>query len=117
MDRTISKFFVLHTPVTSAPNDLAIWTAKVPTPPVAPLIKTFCPEPILPLSRRPCNAVNAAMGADAACSNATLSGFLTSVDSCAHTNSAKVPWQLQTPTPEACGLRTHTPKTASPDRN
>ena len=33
MDRTISKFLVLHTPVTSAPKDLAICTAKVPTPP------------------------------------------------------------------------------------
>ena len=27
-------------PVTSAPNDLAIWTAKLPTPPPAPLINT-----------------------------------------------------------------------------
>ena len=40
---TISTLPVLHTPVTSAPNDFAIWTAKVPTPPVAPLIRTFCP--------------------------------------------------------------------------
>ena len=30
-------------PVTSAPNALAICTAKVPTPPEAPLINTFCP--------------------------------------------------------------------------
>jgi hypothetical protein len=29
--------------VTSAPNALAICTAKVPTPPDAPLISTFCP--------------------------------------------------------------------------
>ena len=34
---------MLQTPVTSAPNDFAICTAKVPTPPEAPLIKTFCP--------------------------------------------------------------------------
>src|SRR6266542_2339889 len=33
IDRTISTFLVLHTPVTSAPNDLAICTANVPTPP------------------------------------------------------------------------------------
>src|SRR5436189_6070934 len=32
IDRTMSTFLVLHTPVTSAPNDLAIWTANVPTP-------------------------------------------------------------------------------------
>jgi hypothetical protein len=50
--------------------------ADVPTPPAAPLIKTFCPASIRPLSRRPCNAVNAATGADAACSNVTFSGFL-----------------------------------------
>src|SRR6266511_2075240 len=42
-DRTMSTFLVLQTPVTSAPNDLAICTAKVPTPPDAPLIKTRCP--------------------------------------------------------------------------
>ena len=28
-------------PVTSVPNDFAIWTAKVPTPPDAPLMRTF----------------------------------------------------------------------------
>ena len=39
MDRTMSTFLVLHTPVTSAPNDLAICTANVPIAPDAPLIK------------------------------------------------------------------------------
>jgi hypothetical protein len=34
---------VLHTAVTSAPNDLAICTANVPTPPDAPLINTRWP--------------------------------------------------------------------------
>jgi len=38
IERTMSTFGVLHTPVTSAPNDLAICTANVPTPPDAPLI-------------------------------------------------------------------------------
>src|SRR5438874_4736984 len=44
---------ILHTPVTSAPNDLAICTANVPTPPAAPLIKIFCAGSMCPLSRRP----------------------------------------------------------------
>jgi hypothetical protein len=43
MERTMSTFLVLHTPVTSAPNALAICTANVLTPPDPPLIKTFCP--------------------------------------------------------------------------
>jgi hypothetical protein len=39
----MSRFLVLHTPVTAAPYALAICTAKVPTPPEAPLIRTFLP--------------------------------------------------------------------------
>src|SRR5712691_2459280 len=39
-DRTSSTLRVPHTPVTSAPSNLAIWTAMVPTPPEAPLIRT-----------------------------------------------------------------------------
>src|SRR5450755_2827047 len=118
MDRTMSAFLVLHTPVTSAPNDLAICTANVPTPPAEPLIKTFCPGWIFPLSRRPCNAVNAATGTEAACSNVTLSGFMTNVDSGAHTYSAKLPWRwLQALAPEACGLSIQTPNTSSPGLN
>ena len=42
-ERTRSTFAVLHTPVTSAPNALASCTAKVPTPPDAPMISTCCP--------------------------------------------------------------------------
>ena len=41
--RTRSTFAVLHTPVTSAPNAFAICTAKLPTPPDAPMISTFSP--------------------------------------------------------------------------
>src|SRR5260370_33747582 len=70
-----------------------------------------------PLSRRPCNAVNAATGAEAACSNVTLSGFVTNVDSGAHTYSAKAPWQTQTLTPEACGNLIDEPNTSSPSLN
>src|SRR5215470_3175382 len=106
---TISTFLVLHTPVTSAPKDLAICTAKVPTPPAAPLIKTLCPDRIRPLSRSPCNAVSAAIGAEAACSNVTFTGFatntdfMTAPDSEEHTYSAKAPRQV--------------PKTSSPGLN
>src|SRR6267143_1965651 len=66
MERTRSRFFVLHTPVTFPPNTLAIWTAKVPTPPDAPLIRTSCPVWIPPTSRRPCSAVYPATGTAAA---------------------------------------------------
>ena len=45
----MSTFLVPHTPVTSAPNALAICTANVPTPPDAPLIKTCLPWLDLPL--------------------------------------------------------------------
>jgi hypothetical protein len=37
IDRAVSTFAGLHTAVTSAPNDLAIWIANVPTPPDAPI--------------------------------------------------------------------------------
>src|SRR5215813_10743801 len=103
IDRTISTFLVLHTPVTCAPNDLAICTAKVPTPPAAPLINTFCHGCSSSSSPKPCNAVSAATGTEAACSNVTLSGFLTNADSETHTYSANVP--------------RHKPNTASPGLN
>src|SRR5882757_8489219 len=76
MEATISTFLVLQTPVTSAPNDLAICTANVPTPPDAPLIRIFCPASTCPVSRRPCNETSA-VGIDAACSKVTLRGFET----------------------------------------
>jgi aspartate--ammonia ligase len=53
----------------------ALQTDKVPTPPEAPLINTFCPAFSLPLSRRACRAVIAAMGMEAACSKDTLAGL------------------------------------------
>jgi hypothetical protein len=87
----MSTFLVLHTPVTSAPKDLAICTANVPTPPAAPLIKTLCPGRMCPLSRRPCNAVNAAIGTAAACSNVPFSGFMPNFDSGVYTYWAKAP--------------------------
>ena len=38
---TISTLVGPQTPVTSAPYSLAIWTPNVPTPPEAPMIRTF----------------------------------------------------------------------------
>ena len=70
-----ATFFVLDTPVTSAPRALAICTANVPTPPDAPLISTFCPGWTLPSSRRSCRAVEADTPTAAACSNVRLVGF------------------------------------------
>src|SRR5687767_7016797 len=49
--RTMSIFFVLHTPVTCAPRAFASCTANGPTLPDAPLISTLCPGAIPP--RRP----------------------------------------------------------------
>src|SRR5580692_776541 len=46
MARTMSTFLVLHTPVTSVPNDLAICTANVPTPPAAPLMRICILGPV-----------------------------------------------------------------------
>src|SRR5437899_1119246 len=72
MDRTMSTFRVLQTPVTSAPSAFAICTANVPTPPDAPMTRTVCPGRSSPLSRSPCSAVIAARGTAAACSIALI---------------------------------------------
>jgi hypothetical protein len=72
----MSAFAVLHTPVTCAPNALAICTANVPTPPDAPLIRTLCPAWIRPLSRSACKAVKPATGTAAACSKVRLAGLV-----------------------------------------
>ena len=91
MERTRSTFFVLVTPVTSAPNALAICTANVPTPPDAPLMRTFCPGWTLPSSRRSWSAVVADTPTAAACSNVRLAGFLMNWSSLARAYSAKAP--------------------------
>src|SRR5438445_10359534 len=75
-----------------------------------------------PPRRRPCNAVIAAIGTEAACSNVTLSGFTTNADSEAHTYSAKAP--LQVPNTASPGLNWVTflptastwPATSTPSR-
>jgi hypothetical protein len=52
----------LVTALTSGPYDLAICTAKVPTPPEAPLIRIVYSGRISPWWRSPCSAVTAAKG-------------------------------------------------------
>ena len=61
-DRTRSTLRVLQTPVTSAPNALAIWTAKEPTPPEAPVTSTVWPGRTCAMSRNACKAVMADVG-------------------------------------------------------
>src|SRR5215204_3906815 len=61
-ERIKSSLPVLSTPVTSAPYILVSWTANVPAPPAAPLIRTLCPCWTCPLSRIPCRAMTAACG-------------------------------------------------------
>jgi hypothetical protein len=100
----VSRFPVLPTPVTSAPRDLAICTAKVPIPPEAPLIRTFCPGCSRPASRRPCRAVVAASGTAAARSNVRLAGLRASASSAAQAYSPM-------------GAPLHQPNTSSPGRN
>ncbi len=82
---------MLQTPVTSAPSDFAIWTAKVPTPPEAPLIKTFWPGCNFPVSRKPCNAVTPAICTAPACSKVMLAGFGARPRSVTQMYSAKAP--------------------------
>src|SRR5260370_42454655 len=66
----------------------------------------------------PPQAAATATGTEAACSNVTLSGFMTNIDSGAQTYSAKAPWRwTQTLAPEACGSLIHAPNTSSPGLN
>ena len=62
MERTSSTLRVLQTPVTTAPKCFANCTAKVPTPPAAPLMRTVWPGWMRALSRSPWRAVAAATG-------------------------------------------------------
>lgn len=74
-ERTRPTFVVWQTPVTSAPNDLAICTANVPTPPDAPMTNTFCPDRTRPRSRTACSAVSPETGHAAACAKARFFGL------------------------------------------
>src|SRR5215210_2418746 len=91
MARTRPDFDVLHTPVTTAPNALASCTAYDPTPPAAPMIRTFCPGWSLPASRRPLRAVMPEIGTAAACSKLRFAGFGAKRSALAHAYSAKDP--------------------------
>src|SRR4051795_11476609 len=86
--RTASSFAVLHTPVTSAPNALAIWTAKVPTPPDAPTIRTCCPVWTRPWSRTAWGAASAETGTAAAWSRDSFAGLGASLSGRARAYSA-----------------------------
>src|SRR5215211_6114064 len=78
IERTISTLLVLHTPVTWAPNALANWTAKLPTPPEAPMTTTCWPGWTPPVSRSAWRAANPEIGTAAACSKLRLAGFCAS---------------------------------------
>ena len=79
-DRTSSTLRLLHTPVTSAPSDVAVCTAIVPTPPEAPLMRTRAPGPTPPTSRMAISAVSPVMTDAAASSKLSPAGLGTSWD-------------------------------------
>ena len=103
MDRTISTFLVLHTPVTSAPNHLAICTANVPT-------SSRCTVNQDPLSRLNVSLVAKTLQCGE-CRHAYRSrllkchiiGFMANADSEVHAYSVKAP--------------RHEPNTSSPGLN
>src|SRR5918995_2636383 len=103
IERTRSTFDVLDTPVTCAPNALAICTANDPTPPAAPITNTFCPDRTFPTLLRPWSAVNPVVGTVAASSKLRFVGLGASRLGRAVVYSANVP--------------TPTPNTSSPTRN
>ncbi len=108
-ERTSSTLPVLQTPVTSAPIDTATCTANEPTPPLAPLTSTRCPDFTAPTSRIPRRAVVAAMGSAAACSNVRLAGFGTTWSCAAHAYSAKAPRTNPNTSSPGCSPRTSAP--------
>src|SRR5215212_24799 len=79
IDRTMSTFVALATPVTSAPKAMAICRANEPTPPEAPMINTVCPAWTSPRSRTPCSAVSAEMVVTAAWAKVRFAGLGASV--------------------------------------
>ncbi len=87
----MSILAVLQTPVTWAPKAFAIWTAKGPTLPDAPLISTLLPGLIRSPRLRPWMARMAACGMVAASSKVRLAGIRAQACSGAHAYSAKAP--------------------------
>ena len=82
---------VRQTPVTCAPNAFAIWTAKGPTFPDAPLTRTLSPGSMRLLPRRFCNARMPDCGTVAASSKLMLGGLWAHACSAAQAYSAKAP--------------------------
>ena len=90
---------MLQTPVTCAPRAFAICTAKVPTPPLAPVTSARFPA-ASPASRQPWSAVHPAVGSVAACTAEIPAGRRTSWPAGTRTSSANAP--------------VHQPNTSSP---
>ena len=82
---------VPHTPVTSAPSALAIWTAMVPTPPEAPLTRTRVPALTRATSRTATRAASPHITDAAASVNESPAGFLASWAAGAAAYCAKAP--------------------------
>src|ERR1022692_3586535 len=108
-DRTVSILAVRHTPVTSAPDALAICTAKVPTPPDAPMTSTRFPACTCPRSRTACRAVNAETGTAAACVKVRLAGLGASLSGRALAYSAKEPSAMPNTSSPTCSVVTAGP--------
>ena len=105
----MSIFAVPHTPVTSAPAALAICTAKVPTPPDAPMTSTRCPACTCPRSRTACRAVSAETGTAAACAKVRLAGLGASLSGRALAYSAKEPSAMPNTSSPTCSVVTAGP--------
>ena len=84
-----SCFFIV--PKFSIPMDLAIWTAYVPTPPEAPLMRTRCPARTCPRSRMTLRAVKAETPTAAACSKEKSAGLGRTLPAGVLMYSAKAP--------------------------
>ena len=77
--------------ITSAPSHLAIWIAKVPTPPAPPGMNTRLPGPTRISSRSACKAVSPASGMPAAVAKSRLEGMCASISAGMVVNSASPP--------------------------
>ena len=106
---------VPHTPVTSAPSTLAIWTAMVPTPPEAPLTRTRVPAPTCATSRMATSAASPVITDAAASVNVSPAGFPASWAAGTTTYWANAPARSQVdPSTSSPGTRSVTrPPTAS----
>ena len=108
-ERTRSSFAALATPVTSAPSAVAICTAYEPTPPEAPITRTFWPRSTRPTSDTAISAVSPEIGTAAACSKVTFAGLGASLSSRATAYSAKEPGAIPNTSSPTANLVTAEP--------